>query len=125
MLTFKKFLATVDDSISDDEAIAKYNEYKVEFKRQQIQKFFDLHKDEEWQALNFFISYLKYRFRLKYHPEEMKARKEEQQAFLQKRLDVFTELLEGGAIGGIKLNHDAALEIIRLLDTGIINYSVA
>uniref|UniRef100_A0A914C9K1 Serrate RNA effector molecule homolog n=1 Tax=Acrobeloides nanus TaxID=290746 RepID=A0A914C9K1_9BILA len=107
MLTFKKFLATVDDSISDDEAITKYNEYKVEFKRQQIQKFFDVHKDEEW-------------FRLKYHPEEMKARKDEQQAFLQKRLDVFTELFESGAIGGIKLNHDAALEIIRLLDTVVI-----
>uniref|UniRef100_A0A914E8E8 SERRATE/Ars2 N-terminal domain-containing protein n=1 Tax=Acrobeloides nanus TaxID=290746 RepID=A0A914E8E8_9BILA len=79
MLTFKKFLATVDDSISDDEAITKYNEYKVEFKRQQIQKFFDVHKDEEW-------------FRLKYHPEEMKARKDEQQAFLQK----LVIKLEGG-----------------------------
>lgn len=48
MLTFKKFLATVDETISDEDAITKYNDYKTEFKKQQIQKFFDLHKDEEW-----------------------------------------------------------------------------
>ena len=52
MMTFKKFLATQDDNISDEDAIAKYSEYKMEFKRQELQKFFDGHKDEEWWVMN-------------------------------------------------------------------------
>lgn len=48
MMTLKQFLATQDDSISDSEAILKYNEYKLEFKRQQLNEFFVAHKDEEW-----------------------------------------------------------------------------
>lgn len=50
MLTFKKFLATQDESITDEEAIAKYNDYKLDFKRQECEKFFQAHKDEEWCA---------------------------------------------------------------------------
>lgn len=48
MLTLKQFLASQDDSISDSDAITKYNEYKLEFKRQQLNEFFVAHKDEEW-----------------------------------------------------------------------------
>lgn len=48
MLTLKQFLATQDDSISDSDAIEKYNDYKLEFKRQQLNEFFVAHKDEEW-----------------------------------------------------------------------------
>ena len=48
MLTLKQFLATQDDSIGDDVAITKYNEYKLEFKRGQMNEFFVSHKDEEW-----------------------------------------------------------------------------
>lgn len=48
MLTFKKFLLTQDDAITDEDAVAKYNEYKLNFKVQQLQKFFDAHKEEEW-----------------------------------------------------------------------------
>lgn len=48
MLTLKQFLATQDDSISDSDAIVKYNEYKIEFRRQQLNEFFVAHKDEEW-----------------------------------------------------------------------------
>uniref|UniRef100_A0A1I7XSQ0 DUF3546 domain-containing protein n=1 Tax=Heterorhabditis bacteriophora TaxID=37862 RepID=A0A1I7XSQ0_HETBA len=48
MMTFKKFLMSQEDDISDEDAIAKYNEYKLDFKRQQLQKFFNAHKDEEW-----------------------------------------------------------------------------
>lgn len=50
-MTFKKFLATQDDNITDEDAIAKYSEYKMEFKRQELQKFFDAHKDEEWWVM--------------------------------------------------------------------------
>ena len=48
LMSFKAFLGTQDDSISDEEAIKKYAEYKLEFKRQQLNEFFVTHKDEEW-----------------------------------------------------------------------------
>lgn len=48
MLTFKKFLATQDEVLSDEEAINKYNDYKLEFKKQSCEKYFQSHKDEEW-----------------------------------------------------------------------------
>lgn len=48
MMTLKQFLVTQDDSISDGDAITKYNEYKLDFKRQQLNEFFVAHKDEEW-----------------------------------------------------------------------------
>lgn len=48
MLTLKQFLATQDDLISDSDAITKYNDYKQDFKRQQLNEFFVTHKDEEW-----------------------------------------------------------------------------
>lgn len=48
MMTLKQFLDTQDDGISDTEVLRKYNEYKLEFKRQQLNEFFVAHKDEEW-----------------------------------------------------------------------------
>jgi SERRATE/Ars2, N-terminal domain len=48
MMSFKAFLAAHDDSISDEEAIKKYADYKLEFRRQQLNEFFTSHKDEEW-----------------------------------------------------------------------------
>lgn len=48
MLTLKQFLDTQDDGISDSEVLRKYSEYKLEFKRQQLNEFFVAHKDEEW-----------------------------------------------------------------------------
>ena len=53
-----------DDSISDEEGIKKYAEYKLEFKRQQLNEFFVTHKEEEW-------------FKQKYHPDDSTQRKEE------------------------------------------------
>jgi hypothetical protein len=47
-MSFKAYLQTQDDNITDDEAIRKYNEYKLEFKRQQLNEFFVTHKEEEW-----------------------------------------------------------------------------
>ena len=55
MMTFKAFLQTQDDSITDQEALVKYGEYKLEFQRQQLNEFFVHHKDYEW-------------FRNRYHP---------------------------------------------------------
>jgi hypothetical protein len=48
MLTFKQFLAQQDDNIDEDDAITSYNEYKAEFKRKQVDEFFESHKEEDW-----------------------------------------------------------------------------
>lgn len=48
MMTFKQFLSEQDDNISDEDAIKKFNEYKLDFKKQQISEFFLQHKEEEW-----------------------------------------------------------------------------
>ena len=48
MMLFKHFLSQQEDTISDEEAIRKFNEYKLEFKKNQINEFFLQHKEEEW-----------------------------------------------------------------------------
>lgn len=48
MMSLKAFLITQDDNITDEEALSKYNEYKLQFKRNQLNEFFIAHKDEEW-----------------------------------------------------------------------------
>lgn len=48
MMSFKMFLSQQEDTISDQDAVKKYNEYKEEFKKQQMNEFFLAHKDEEW-----------------------------------------------------------------------------
>ncbi|KAG8195771.1 hypothetical protein JTE90_004777 [Oedothorax gibbosus] len=107
MMTFKQFLASQDDSIDDQEAVKKYNEYKLEFKRQQINEFFLAHKDEEW-------------FKLKHHPEESVKRKEELREGLKRRLAVFMDLFEKGWVDGVKIDQENTEQIIRFLDAVVI-----
>ena len=104
MLTFKAFLQTQDDSITDGEALEKYGEYKLEFQRQQLNEFFVSHKSEEW-------------FRIKYQPEARAARQVELQARLSARLAAFTELLrEGGDFCEVTVEEDQAELLVQLLD---------
>ncbi|CAG9857544.1 unnamed protein product [Phyllotreta striolata] len=107
MMSFKAFLATQDDNISDSEAIEKYNDYKLEFQRQQLNEFFVAHKDDEW-------------FRLKYHPEESVRRKEEQMASLKRRVEVFVDLLKSGKIDSAKIDSSETNKLLKLLDTVVI-----
>lgn len=48
MKTFKEFLLSLDDAVDETEAVKRYNDYKLDFRRQQMQDFFLAHKDEEW-----------------------------------------------------------------------------
>lgn len=48
MKTFKEFLLSLDDSVDETESVKRYNEYKIDFRRQQMQDFFLAHKEEEW-----------------------------------------------------------------------------
>lgn len=51
MLTFKQFLNAQDDNIDDMEAVKKYQEYKLEFRKTQLGDFFQQHKEEEWYVV--------------------------------------------------------------------------
>ncbi|GIY28611.1 hypothetical protein CEXT_239862 [Caerostris extrusa] len=107
MMTFKQFLSSQDDGIDDQEAVKKYNEYKLEFKRQQINEFFLNHKDEEW-------------FRLKHHPEESAKRKTELHEALKRRLDVFMELYEKDWVDNVSIDQENTEQIIKFLDAVVI-----
>ena len=48
LLSFKQFLAQQSDAIDEVEAVERYAEYKNEFRKKQVEEFFDKHKDEEW-----------------------------------------------------------------------------
>lgn len=59
MKSFKEFLLSLDDSVDETEAVKRYNEYKIDFRRQQMQDFFLAHKDEEWYDLGYlYLGYL-------------------------------------------------------------------
>merc|ERR1719412_2818691 len=107
MMSFKSFLQTQDDQISDEEAIKKYADYKLEFKRQQLNEFFVTHKEEEW-------------FKQKYHPDESVKRKDELRDFLKKRVEVFQQFLESGMIDDLQMDCDAQDSLIRILDSVVI-----
>ncbi|VDP03730.1 unnamed protein product [Soboliphyme baturini] len=107
MMTFKQFLSTQDDSISDEDAIQKYQEYKLEYKRQQLQCFFDAHKDKEW-------------FRLKYHPEDSAKRRQEQLSAVRRRLEVFLELRQKGWLDRCDLEHTNGRNLIKLMDAVVV-----
>jgi hypothetical protein len=105
MLSFKLFLQQQEDNISDEDAIKRYNDYKLEFKRTQINKFFLDHRDEEW-------------FKTRYHPDENFKRRDEHNQHVLSRLEVFMELLNKGALDDISVEFDKSKEITRLLDSG-------
>ena len=106
-MTFKAFLSTQDDSITDEEAALKYGEYKMEFRRQQLNEFFSCHKESEW-------------FRLKYHPEESKKRKDNISAGVKKRQAVFQDLLKSGLVEDLPVSNENEQDLIKLFDTAVI-----
>ncbi|KAK6014856.1 hypothetical protein OSTOST_19751, partial [Ostertagia ostertagi] len=107
MLTFKKFLMTQEDDISDSAALAAYNEYKQEYKRRELQRFFDAHKTEEW-------------FRHKYHPEESATIRDAHMADIKKRLEIFNDMKSKGCFDDFTLDLQHAREIIRTMDTLVV-----
>uniref|UniRef100_A0A3P8RZL7 Serrate RNA effector molecule homolog (Arabidopsis) n=1 Tax=Amphiprion percula TaxID=161767 RepID=A0A3P8RZL7_AMPPE len=107
MKSFKEFLLSLDDSVDETEAVKRYNEYKIDFRRQQMQDFFLAHKDEEW-------------FRSKYHPDEASRLKAEAQSALNNRLNVFMFLLENGWFDNVSLDIEQTPAIIKVLDAAVI-----
>ncbi|KAK7586146.1 hypothetical protein V9T40_004022 [Parthenolecanium corni] len=107
MMSLKAFINTLDDNVSDDEALKKYNEYKMEFRRQQLNEFFVAHKDEEW-------------FKEKYHPVVSTKRKEEHLKNIKTRVEVFTDMLEKGRFDDILVDADQSDLLIKTMDMFVI-----
>ncbi|XP_067436492.1 serrate RNA effector molecule homolog [Thunnus thynnus] len=107
MRSFKEFLLNMEDSVDETESVKRYNQYKLDFRRQQLQDFFLQHKDQEW-------------FRSKYHPDDITARKAESLAALKTRLSVFLFLLDNNWLDNVSLDMDHAPAIIKLLDAAVI-----
>uniref|UniRef100_A0A9J8D9N8 Serrate RNA effector molecule homolog (Arabidopsis) n=1 Tax=Cyprinus carpio carpio TaxID=630221 RepID=A0A9J8D9N8_CYPCA len=107
MKTFKEFLLSLDDSVDETESVKRYNEYKIDFRRQQMQDFFLAHKDEEW-------------FRSKYHPDEAGRRKAEAHSALQNRLNVYMYLMDNNWFEPVSLDIEHAPQITKILDAAVI-----
>ncbi|XP_061753656.1 serrate RNA effector molecule homolog isoform X1 [Nerophis ophidion] len=107
MKSFKEFLVSLDDSVDETEAVNRYNEYKLDYRRQQMQDFFLAHKDEEW-------------FRSKYHPDEASRLKLEGLTALNNRLNVFMFLMENGWFDNVSLDIEQTPAIIKVLDAAVI-----
>uniref|UniRef100_A0A667ZEN7 Serrate, RNA effector molecule n=1 Tax=Myripristis murdjan TaxID=586833 RepID=A0A667ZEN7_9TELE len=101
-----EFLLNMEDSVDETEAVKRYNQYKLDFRRQQLQDFFLNHKEQE--------------FRSKYHPDDITARRAESLAALKTRLGVFLFLLDNGWLDNLSLDMDHAPKIIKVLDAAVI-----
>lgn len=101
----QEFLLNMEDSVDETESVKRYNQYKLDFRRQQLQDFFLQHKDQEW-------------FRSKYHPDDITARRAESLAALKTRLGVFLFLLDNNWLDNVSLDMEHAPGIIKLLDAG-------
>lgn len=102
---FQEFLLNTDDNMDETESVKRYNQYKLDFRRQQLQEFFLQHKEQEW-------------FRSKFHPLDMAAKRAESLAALKTRLRVFLFLLDNSWLDSVLLDMEHAPSIIKLLDAG-------
>ncbi|XP_077445732.1 serrate RNA effector molecule homolog isoform X2 [Stigmatopora argus] len=107
MRSFKDFLLNTEDSVDETEAVKRYNQYKVDFRRQRLQDFFVQHKEQEW-------------FRSKYHPDDIAARKAESMAAFRRRLGVFLFLWDNKWLDDVALDTEYTAAIIKVLDAAVI-----
>lgn len=107
MMSLKAFINTLDDNVNDEEALKKYNEYKLVFRKQQLNEFFVAHKDEEW-------------FKEKYHPVYSAKRKEQHLSNIKKRVDVFMDMLQKGRFDGVLVDADQSEQLTKIMDMFVI-----
>ncbi|XP_071855335.1 serrate RNA effector molecule homolog isoform X2 [Apostichopus japonicus] len=107
LLSFKQFLTTQEDNIDDQEAVKKYNEYKLEFKKGQLSDFFLAHKDEEW-------------FKMKYHPSERERENYKKLVRQRQRLHIFMEIFNKEILARGGLDASSAPDLMKIMDTIVI-----
>lgn len=81
LMSFKEFILSQSNDINEQEALARYSDYKTDFTKRQIDKFFKEHQEEEW-------------FRNKYRPTEMKKLEEATKESKAKRKELYKQLIE-------------------------------
>lgn len=81
LLSFKEFILNQSNDINEQDALKKYGEYKTEFTKRQIDKFFKEHQEEEW-------------FKNKYRPTEIKKFEEATKKSKTRRKELYNTLIE-------------------------------
>lgn len=92
LMSFKDFILTQHNDINEQEALARYSDYKTDFFRQQIDKFFKEHQEEEW-------------FRNKYRPTEIKKFEEANKELKSKRRELYSQLIEKQPIDSFSIDY--------------------
>ena len=104
LLSFKGFLETQGDYITEEESLAMYREYKTEYRRRRMLEFFSAHKEEEWMMEM-------------YHPVCKERRLLEEQARVARRADVFWSIFKNEELRGMGLEAGQEEEkLIRMMD---------
>jgi len=111
LLSFKGFLETQNDHITEEESLAMYRDYKAEYRRQRMLEFFEEHKEEEWMMEL-------------YHPVCKERRRLEEQVRVARRADVFWSMFEN-EICGLKLEVGQEEQLTRMMDTFVLRLGKA
>lgn len=103
LMSFKDFILTQNNDIDEQQALTRYSDYKTDFTRKQIDKFFKEHMEEEW-----FIN--------KYRPTEIKKLDEANKAFKIKRKEVYNQMVEKNMDIGISVDRQHHQQLAQFLD---------
>ena len=112
LLSFKGFLETQGDYITEEESLAMYREYKTEYRRRRMLEFFTEHKEEEW-------------IMEMYHPVCKERRRLEEQARVARRADVFWSMFKEEEISGLRLEAGQEEKLIRMMDNFVSRLEIA
>ena len=111
LLSFKAFLETQSDHITEEESLAMYREYKAEYRRERMLEFFEEHKEEEW------LMEL-------YHPVCKERRRLEEQARVARRAEVFWSIFKNENCR-LKLETGQDEKLTRMMDTFVLRLGKA
>lgn len=103
MLSFKEFVDKQSDDINELDALDKYRDYKMDFIRKRIAKFFKEHQEEEW-------------FRNKYRPTEIEKIEAASKELKKKRKEVYKQLVEKRYTENLPIDYDHAGQVTKFLD---------
>jgi len=99
--TFKAFLQTQPDSITETEAHLMYKAYKEKFTKRKIKEFFDSHCEEEW-------------FKEKYHPNISENMRLSSELNRKKRVELFWDLYP--TLNHLRLDYSNQTEVIEFME---------
>jgi len=102
-MSFKEFILAQSNDINEQEALTRYGEYKTDFTRRLIDKFFKEHQDEEW-------------FRNKYRPIEMKKIEDATRESKKRRKELYDKLVEKYNMGELAVDEQHSDILSRFLE---------